>query len=168
MQGKNKELIHVIDDNSFIREFLSELIENSGYLVQTFPDAKEYIEHISSPDSKKPLVALVDVIMPSMNGYEMISLIQAKNTGMKFVMMSGELDIRSDYKNLACMYLRKPFYPNCVEKVLKNLSRCSTCGASSEHGCASVDHRGFYELKNWSCPDVIEIKLEAPFECTTF
>ena len=161
--SKNR-LIHIVDDNLFIRAFLTELVEGYGYVVDSYSSPADYIEKVDSDSFLKPLVTFVDVIMPHMNGYEMMKLLHSRVSDMKFIVMSGELDIRSEYKSLACMYLRKPFYPMCVEDVLNKLSECSACGASAEIGCSQVDHRGFYELKEWICPGTVEFSLVAANE----
>jgi len=158
MQSVAHGLIHVVDDNAFIQDFLCELIEGVGYEVQAFADPKTYIAYVYSGEFIKPQVTFVDVIMPYMSGYEMISSILPDKPDMRFVVMSGELDIRAEHKNMACMYLRKPFYPICIEEVLNKLSKCDMCGASEDIDCSSIDHRGFYELKDWTCPGTIEIK----------
>ena len=152
--SKNR-LIHIVDDNLFIREFLAELVEGDGYVVESYSSPADYIEKVASDIFIQPLATFVDVIMPHMNGYEMMNLLHSKVSDMKFIVMRGELDIRSEYKSLACMYLRKPFYPACVEGVLKKVSECSRCGASAEVGCSLIDHRGFYELKEWTCPGTV-------------
>ena len=162
MQHQVRNLVHIVDDNSFIREFLEELLDSIGYNVKVFPNAKEYIKHFNSDSFTKPLATFVDVIMPSMNGYEMIAYLQEEIMGMRFVIMSGEHDIKSEYKHLACMFLKKPFYPTCVETIMEKMSACASCGASSEIGCNTADHRDFYEVKDWICPSSFEVKLTQP------
>jgi len=152
MECSKNRLIHIIDDNPFIREFLAELVESCEYIVECFSNPTDYLEKVNSDSFIQPVATFVDVIMPNMNGYEMIGALHPANPEMKFVIMSGELDIRDENKHLVCMFLRKPFYPTCVQEVLEKLSRCHSCGASPDIGCASSDHRGYYDLKAWSCP----------------
>jgi two-component system response regulator YesN len=151
----NHRAIHIIEDTTFIRELLSEIIEQSGYHTHCFKDPSEYIAHTESPDFATPLAVFSDVTMPYMNGYEMISRVKPRMPTTKFVIVTGEVDIRSEYQNLACMYLRKPFFPEAVHTVLNNLSRCHRCGASSDIGCSSVDHRDHFKLEQWSCPEYL-------------
>jgi len=152
MTHSDNRLIHIVDDNAFIRDFLTELFANRAYIVECFSSPKEYIEQVNSVTFIKPVATFVDVIMPGMNGYDMMAALQSNHADMKFIIMSGQLDIQSEHKNLACMFLRKPFYPTAVLDVLNKLNRCMQCGPSLDIGCSNADHRGFYDISNWDCP----------------
>ena len=159
MNQMPRSLVHVVDDNSAIRDLMAALMNKFGYDVLSFPDAQSYLEYLNSDQFVEPLVTFVDVIMPNMNGYEMIAAIAPEHQGMKFIIMSAESDIRSEYKHLACMFLKKPFHIESIEEVLSQMEACRVCGPSNDLDCDAVDQRAYYQLSDWSCPNATDIQL---------
>ena len=56
--------------------------------------------------------------MPEMSGYEMINAVSNLTSGLKYVVMTGDPGIQSEYSEKACMYLCKPLDPEKLYKVL--------------------------------------------------
>jgi CheY-like chemotaxis protein len=56
----------VVDDDPGIRETLSQILHEEGYTVYEAADGAEAIQQIST--TNEPLVVLLDMWMPSMNG----------------------------------------------------------------------------------------------------
>ena len=162
MHNTERAMIHLVDDNSMIRELMTRIIESSGYSVKTFADANSYIDYTHSAAFTQPLATFVDVVMPGMSGYTMINHIHAEQPDMKFIVMSGQLDIPSDYKKLVCMFLKKPFELSRVKEILQKLSQCHACGASSMIGCATIDQRDHFNLTEWHCPKSAELQSTTP------
>jgi FixJ family two-component response regulator len=111
-------LFHVVDDNSFIREFLGELLKDLGFETMDFECPQKYINFVNSDDYKRPTAIFTDVTMPIMNGYEMINIVAELIAGIKFVVMTGEPHIRSEYIAKSCMYIGKPFAPQIITGVV--------------------------------------------------
>ncbi len=155
MQNLDRSTVHVVDHHAFVRKFLSGLIESSGFEVESFSEAAEYLEYVNSDKFVFPVATFVDVSSPDMNGPEMMRDTQLIKSDLRFVIMGGEMDIRSGYKHLACMYLRKPLNPTSVAETLNKLTKCKTCGASTTIGCKSSESEGFYQVTGWICPDIM-------------
>ena len=62
-------LVEVVDDDADIRESLRELLEEEGYAVATAADGREALEQMTQ---KHPCVVLLDLMMPEMNGWEVL------------------------------------------------------------------------------------------------
>jgi CheY-like chemotaxis protein len=60
--------ILVVDDNDMNLVLLSKILEMEGYQVTTAQDAMEALKLV---EQKKPDLAILDVMMPEMNGYEL-------------------------------------------------------------------------------------------------
>jgi CheY-like chemotaxis protein len=60
--------ILVVDDNDMNLVLLSKILEMEGYQVTTAQDAMEALKLV---EQKKPDLAILDVMMPDMNGYEL-------------------------------------------------------------------------------------------------
>jgi CheY-like chemotaxis protein len=61
----------VVDDDDDIREALASVIRQEGYAVDEAPDGRVALEYLrSSPN--KPCVVLLDLMMPVMNGWDLV------------------------------------------------------------------------------------------------
>lgn len=148
-----KQVFHIIDDNSFVRELVSDLIIDLGYKTKVFSCPKDYIDFVSSPDYEKPVGIFTDITMPLMNGYEMINIVSNLVSNLKFVVMTGEPEIHSKYIAKSCMYLGKPFSPESIEKVVEKLITCHNSEPSCKIGCSKHDDRKNFPLTDWTCPN---------------
>jgi CheY-like chemotaxis protein len=64
--------ILVVDDDQDIRETLHDLLGDEGYVVQEAADGAEAMEILLS--SPHRLIVLLDLVMPRMNGFDVLSL----------------------------------------------------------------------------------------------
>ena len=146
-------MFHIIDDQAYIHEFVSEMLSDLGHESLTFLCPQEYIDFVSGPDFKKPVGVFSDINMPVMNGYEMMKVINGLVPGMRFVVMTGEFGIRSEYAALSCMFLAKPFSHEKVINIVDSLIRCHVFSPGDENRCDQVDDRKKIQIENWSCPN---------------
>lgn len=63
----------VVDDDSAIRETLRLLLEDAGYEVIEAPDGGIALEILRS--SSRPLVVLLDLMMPRVSGYDVLAAV---------------------------------------------------------------------------------------------
>jgi len=80
----------VIEDNEGIRETTKEVLETAGYEVVTASTGEEALE-LFEKDSNFDLL-LTDVILPGMNGREVMERLREKKEGLKVIFMSGYTD----------------------------------------------------------------------------
>jgi len=78
MFGKKKIL--VVDDEKTLRNALREKLSSEGYRVSEAADGKEGLKKALS---EHPDLILLDVMMPKMDGIEVIRELQADNWGKK-------------------------------------------------------------------------------------
>jgi len=103
--------ILVIEDDSGIREGICQILETEGFMVESAPDGNSGVEKAIS---LQPDIILCDVVMPGMDGYEVISRLR-ENTltdTIPFVFLTGKSepdDIRRGMNLGADDYLYKPF-----------------------------------------------------------
>ena len=117
------ETILVAEDDADIQEILKLYLENAGFTVLRASDGTEAYDIISS---RKPDLALVDIMMPGMNGYELTKRVRTKSN-IPIIIISAMnadsdkilgLDIGADD------YITKPFNPlEVVARVKSNLRR---------------------------------------------
>jgi CheY-like chemotaxis protein len=99
--------ILLVDDDSSVRRLLGFLLERSGYEVVSVGDGREAVEKAG-----KASVALIDMIMPEMDGLETISLLRWRNPHLRIIAMSGSEEglFRPELDRLGVQtFLSKPF-----------------------------------------------------------
>lgn len=103
------EKILIVDDEETAREALSEVLAEEGYIVSMAPDGYKAIEQMK--DKRFDLV-LCDIVMPGLNGMEVLKQTQEQNPGVIFVIMTAFGTIQNAVdamKHGADDYVVKPF-----------------------------------------------------------
>lgn len=72
MEGEKKKIL-IVDDDNFLLDMYALKFSQNNYEVYTAPGAKEALEKIKG--GLNPSVILTDIIMPDMDGFEMLELI---------------------------------------------------------------------------------------------
>ncbi len=101
--------ILIIDDQPGIRQLLSEILKEEGYLIY---NAINGMDGISKIEEVKPDVILLDMKMPGMDGIEVLGELKQLHIKTKVIMMTayGELDPINEARHLGAYgYVSKPF-----------------------------------------------------------
>jgi signal transduction histidine kinase/DNA-binding response OmpR family regulator len=119
--------ILVVDDDSGAREHLFRVLSREGFTVETCADGADVVEKAAE---FAPAAVLLDVLMPHMNGWEVLKRLRADaRTADIPVIMQTLLDAENvAYALGANGYLRKPFRRSSI---LHALSGIGTTGAPS-------------------------------------
>jgi two-component system cell cycle sensor histidine kinase/response regulator CckA len=109
--------VMVVEDNDSLRTLVTEILEGKGCRVQAAAGPLEALEQLGK---KMPDLILTDVIMPVMNGPEMVDKMLARAPELKILYMSGytsdALEGRASIRHQDI--LQKPFSPvQLVRKV---------------------------------------------------
>lgn len=116
----NGEIILVVDDEAMIRKVTKISLETYAYQVITASDGLEALE-LCAKHPDKIQVALIDMMMPSMDGVTTIQTLHRSNPHIKIVAVSG-LAANQQAAMLASTevkaFLSKPY---TAEKLLKTL-----------------------------------------------
>lgn len=106
--------ILIVEDEDVIRDFEVINLKRSGYEVVDVPDAEEALAIFE----RNPTffdVALLDVMMPGMDGFELCRRIREKNSAIGIIMLtakSQEMDKVNGLMIGADDYVTKPFSPS--------------------------------------------------------
>jgi CheY-like chemotaxis protein/anti-sigma regulatory factor (Ser/Thr protein kinase) len=99
----------VVDDDLDLHELVGIALRREGYDVLQAHDAFEGLEMI---EKQKPDLALLDVMMPRMDGLEMLSRLRQDNKDLRVIMMTAvstpETAIMA-MRDHACDFIAKPF-----------------------------------------------------------
>lgn len=109
--GASKGTILIIDDETGSRKVLKLLLEDEAYEVLTTGDGEE---GLVLAKVKHPHVILLDVIMPKMNGYEVLHRLKSDPDTQRIpvIMLTAratEKDIHASFESGAVFHVEKPF-----------------------------------------------------------
>ena len=109
--GRTMALIYIVEDDKNISEIESYALKNSGYLVDTFENAKTFWSRVQD---RKPDLVLLDVMLPDSDGIEVLKKMSRNpDTRRVPVIMvtakSSEIDKVKGLDNGADDYITKPF-----------------------------------------------------------
>ena len=112
----------IVDDSSFIREYLRHLLDRMGIACEEAVDGSEALTVLAAAQAFD--LMLLDVNMPVMNGLECVKALRKARLGpeMKVMMVTTEADhtfISTALDSGADEFLMKPFTPESLrEKML--------------------------------------------------
>jgi CheY-like chemotaxis protein len=114
--------ILVVDDSAALRENLQECLELEGYQVTAATDGPNALEALAT--GPLPDVVLLDLVMPGMDGRELVARIRAdpRFAGVRIVMSSGHTATRMREGIAFDAFLPKPFG---VDELLAVLRRAT-------------------------------------------
>ena len=108
-------LVLIVDDDADLREFVRVSLEAEGYEVREAGSAKEGLEAL---DKDSPDLILLDVMMPQVDGWEMLQRVQERHgVAIPVIMFSGKVDERSAAEATsrgAQGFIGKPFDPRAL------------------------------------------------------
>ncbi|MEO5627426.1 MAG: response regulator [Candidatus Saccharimonadales bacterium] len=114
--------IAIIEDDQAISQMYRIKFEGEGYEVETAENGKV---GLALAESMKPTVILLDLMMPEMNGDEMLKKMRATTWGknIKVVILTnmGEQEIPEDVKKqgVAAVILKADMTPRQVAELVK-------------------------------------------------
>jgi twitching motility two-component system response regulator PilG len=132
------QLVMVIDDSLTIRKILSVCLRRAGYEVVEFPDGAEALYWLASPDASTPVLILVDLGLPKLDGYEVIRHLKARPGLERTVIVilskrDGMLDRIKGRLVGAHAYITKPFRTQTIiEVVQKHLGGADDCETTEQ------------------------------------
>lgn len=104
------ELILVVDDDAAVLRVLTRGLERAGYAVVGAGDPKEALQIVRGLREKIDLV-LTDVVMPNMNGFRFVEMLEEERPGVRVIYTSGYDDTDLDWRDVPGAvhgFLQKP------------------------------------------------------------
>jgi len=108
--------ILIVDDEPLTRLMLADFLETKGYKVFTASDGEEALRKVKS---ERPLLMLLDVRMPKMDGMEVLAKAKAMDPYLKVIMITGvkDEDVAQNAREMgADDYITKPLHLDSLEK----------------------------------------------------
>lgn len=137
--GKRDVSVILIDDNDDEREAVKWVLEGRDYKVYAFESAMDYMGFEPPP---KPCIILLDLIMPIMNGSELLRILNSRGCIHPICILTGFANVertRDVMKAGAHDVLIKPIDP---QELLRNV-----------HECAKIAHERFEHARRYDIAD---------------
>jgi PAS domain S-box-containing protein len=100
--------ILLVEDEAALRNAICSFLQSNGYAVLAAGDGKEAIE-IAEKHRGIIDIMLTDLVMPGMDGIEVVSAIAPLHPGMHIVYMSGYTERTVELLHAGAVLLKKPF-----------------------------------------------------------
>jgi excisionase family DNA binding protein len=114
-------LVLVVDDDARLREFMRVNLTMEGYSVREAASAEEALAAI---EDVAPELVLLDVVMPGIDGWQMLQRMQERHGSIPVIMFSGQVDEESAadaQERGARGFVGKPFDPQQLIERAKQL-----------------------------------------------
>ena len=112
----------VVDDEAAVRRFAARVLEAENYVVIQASDGMEALELIRQGGTSF-LVVVSDIVMPRLNGVELMQALSVSHPDLPVILMSGYATSALAELGIAapCAILSKPFL---AERLLEEVRRC--------------------------------------------
>ncbi|MAG31152.1 MAG: hypothetical protein CL908_09725 [Deltaproteobacteria bacterium] len=119
----SKARILAVDDQRYFRELIEGLLADDGYQVQTASSGEEALHIFEREDFE---VVITDLVMPGIDGRELVRKIKERRPEQDVVMVTGVVDVQTAVdamKQGATDYILKPFdrlaLSESIDKILQ-------------------------------------------------
>ena len=118
----SKRSIMIVDDDRGVRSYLSEFLTSRGYVVECLESGEQAVARLST--GYAPSLIVLDVIMPGMDGIEVLENVKRINHSIPVILLSavGQIKTVVDAMKIgAADFLVKPFEEPELELAIENV-----------------------------------------------
>lgn len=126
--------ILLVDDESFVLEVASNMLKKLGYEVITCNDGQKAIKYYKSCYNNVDVV-IIDMIMPKLNGQQVLLELKKINPRVKAIIASGysmDDSIKQVLNNGALGFIQKPFKMNELSSIIAQALSITKLGLGNE------------------------------------
>jgi len=116
--SSRRQRLLVIDDDDDVRQVITELLTSAGFEVTAASDG---VAGLAQLERWKPDAAVIDFLMPGMNGAEVAHRAQARYPGLPILFVSGYSDTVALDGIAQARVLRKPFDGDSLQQAVSQL-----------------------------------------------
>ena len=111
----------VVDDEEDVRQFVRFILEDAGYVVDCAADGQQALRSIAAG---RPDLVVLDLMMPEMDGWEVLDQLQHTTRPPRVIVLSAFADSARAIKAGATDCLSKPFrFGHLLEACRRALGR---------------------------------------------
>ena len=161
--------ILVCEDEEAIREFIVINLKRSGYEVVDAPNGEAGLRIFEEQNGNFD-IALLDIMMPGIDGFEVCKRLREKSSTMGIIMLSAKSQEMDKVRGLmlgADDYVTKPFAPSelvaRVDAVYRRVSMSHTSPATNDEihsGPFALNVKSHTLLKNGEVVDLTQVEFQ--------
>lgn len=116
------ERVLVVDDEPVLRQYAVRILNAEGFTVFEAADGREALMQVEAKGGLLDVV-VSDIVMPRLNGVELLQALSLAHPGLPVLLMSGYGAVELAAQGIAapCAVLAKPFSP---ERLVDEVKRC--------------------------------------------
>jgi len=121
----------IVDDEPVQRRILEEVVKRAGFTAETVDSGDAALAKLEKPDNRIAIV-LLDLIMPGMDGYELLEQMKRLPTRPPVIVMTahGSIDTAINAMRAGAVdFVVKPVSPERLEVSMKNALKIEALGA---------------------------------------
>lgn len=111
----------IVDDAAFSRRMMRKFLEMDGYEILEAATGREGLAKVQA---HQPDCILVDLLMPDINGFEFLQVLQKQNSTIPKIVISADIQESSRQQALALgatQFLSKPVKEQEVRQVVRQV-----------------------------------------------
>jgi two-component system KDP operon response regulator KdpE len=139
-KNNKRRKILIVDDEERIVRFVRLNLEHDGFIASEAFNGKQALQRLRDD---APDLILLDVMMPDMDGFEVLELIREINT-VPVIMLTAKGEENDRVRGLelgADDYVTKPFSPRELTSRIKAVLRRTEGAGTGMHGLIEIDDR---------------------------
>lgn len=116
----DKKNVYVVDDNADVRRATYRLLDNAGFAPRVFVCGQDFLDAL---DEIEAGCVLLDLLLPDLDGAEVMRRARESEARFQFVVFSGHADVASAVEVMrlgASDFLEKPFSEETLLTALEN------------------------------------------------
>ena len=128
----HESMIHIVDDDSAIRQSLSLLMKSAVISAATYDSAEDFLKNYKSAKNE---CILLDIRMPGMSGLELLEELTKRNIPIPVIFITGHGDISMAVQAMrsgATDFIEKPFDSDfLIRRIQDCLKECASLSQSA-------------------------------------
>ncbi len=116
---KRSGKIMIVDDESLVRGFCNDILHNNGYATMQFANAEDAVKWFVN-NSNEVAIALADIVLPEMDGIEMVDHLREVRRNLNVIFMTGFILPNTRRPPKDDPLLTKPFSPVKLIKTIES------------------------------------------------
>ena len=121
--GPDAGVVAIVDDDKWVLKSLERLIKSSGFRVETFVSAEDFLQ---SDNDSKTMCVILDIGLPGMSGLELQRLLSAEGRQVPVIFVSAHDEPEMRTQALvggAIAFLGKPFNDKALLDAVNSVAK---------------------------------------------
>lgn len=169
LHGSGMKRILVCEDEDAIRDFVVINLQRAGYTVVDVPNGEQALEEFNRQNGDFD-VALLDIMMPGIDGFQVCKALRAKSNTIGIIMLTAKTQEMDKVNGLmigADDYVTKPFSPSelvaRVDAIYRRVSMLENNSGAPRvitSGCFELNQKSRTVSKNGEIVDLTQVEYQ--------